>query len=526
MSEKSNSRSWTPFVFGIALALGIYIGDKLNSRHELSGVNKMEEILNFINSNYVDTLNINDTQDKDIEALLQQLDPHSAYIPAADLKNVNEDLEGNFEGIGVEFRIINDTIVVLKVIADGPSEKAGLHDGDRIIKVNNKNIASIKITNKDVMKLLKGESGTKVKVTVFRKAAGKSLSYDIKRGKIPLYSVTTSYMYNKEIGYILVDRFAEHTYDEFIEATERLKKSGMTKLIIDVRNNPGGYLETAVDIVDEMIAGEKMVVYTEGKNRKKQEYKTSKKGILEDIQIEVLVNESSASAAEILAGALQDWDRATIIGRRSFGKGLVQEQTPINDGSAIRLTVARYYIPSGRCIQKSYAGGSEKYYEDFSDRENHGELFSKDSMKIDKSKAFKTASGKTVYGGGGIIPDYFVPLDTSFSSYYLNKLFAMNSFSDFCYNYADNNMVKLKSFEGPLDFVANYTITDNLLNDFIHYATTHGVPMDQKGYNRSKPEIKNQLKSLFARIAWDDEGLYRTINENDATFNKAVELFK
>ena len=261
----------------------------------------------------------------------------------------------------------------------------------KALEVDDKNIAGISIKNNDVMKLLKGEGGTKVKVTVFRKAVGKALSYDITRGKIPIYSITASYMVDKEIGYVLIDRFAATTHDEFIAAVDKLQDQGMKKLIIDVRNNPGGYIETAVDILDEMIDGEKMLVYTEGKNRKRQSYKSSKRGILENTPIAVLINESSASAAEILAGALQDWDRADIIGRRSFGKGLVQEQTNINDGSAIRLTVARYYIPSGRCIQKSYSDGTEKYSEDLLDRENHGELFSKDSIKVDSSKTYKTA---------------------------------------------------------------------------------------------------------------------------------------
>ncbi|MFM7014764.1 MAG: S41 family peptidase [Bacteroidota bacterium] len=526
MSEQKNSRSWMPFVFGIALALGIYIGDRLNSKHELNGANKMDEVLNYIQSNYVDTLNLDETQDKAIESLLHQLDPHSTYIPASDLKEVNEDLDGNFEGIGVEFRILNDTVVVLNVIDNGPSEKAGLHDGDRIVKVNSKNIAGIKITNKEVMKLLKGEGGTKVNVTVFRKAVGKSLTYDITRGEIPIYSITTSYMYNANIGYILIDRFAATTHDEFVAAAEKLKRAGMKKLIIDVRNNPGGYLETAVDVIDEMIAGEKLVVYTQGNNRKRQKYTTSKNGLLEDVEIAVLINESSASAAEILAGALQDWDRAMIIGRRSFGKGLVQEQTPISDGSAIRLTVARYYIPSGRCIQKSYANGNDKYAEDILDREYSGELFSKDSIKLDKSKEYKTAGGKIVYGGGGITPDYFVPLDTSHSSNYLSKLYSLNSFSEFCYDYADNNIASLKSYKNANDFAANYVVNDNLLNGFTKFATSHGVPFDQYGFDKSKQEIKNQLKSFMARIAWNDEGLYRSLNDNDPTFKKAVELLR
>ena len=458
MSKEKENKSWGIFLLLLGIAIGIYVNDHIPSNKTLNGKNKMDEILSYIQENYVDTLNMEKTQDKAIEALLQQLDPHSTYIPASELQSVNEDLEGNFEGIGVEFRILNDTVVVLNVISDGPSEKAGLHDGDRIIKVDDKNIAGISIKNNDVMKLLKGEGGTKVKVTVFRKAVGKALSYDITRGKIPIYSITASYMVDKEIGYVLIDRFAATTHDEFIAAVDKLQDQGMKKLIIDVRNNPGGYLETAVDILDEMIDGEKMLVYTEGKNRKRQSYKSSKRGILENTPIAVLINESSASAAEILAGALQDWDRADIIGRRSFGKGLVQEQTNINDGSAIRLTVARYYIPSGRCIQKSYSDGTEKYSEDLLDRENHGELFSKDSIKVDSSKTYKTAKGKEVYGGGGIIPDYFIPLDTSNTSSYLSHLYAMNCFSDFSYGYAEDNLGKLKKYSSASDFAMNYKI--------------------------------------------------------------------
>ena len=526
MNEQRNSKSRSVFLFGIALALGVYIGDKLGSITVLNSENKIDEVLQHINSNYVDTLNITEIQDKAISSLLGELDPHSSYIPASELKGVNEDLDGNFEGIGVEFRILNDTVIVLHVIENGPSEKAGLHDGDRIVKVNDKNIAGIKITNSDVMKLLKGEGGTKVNVTVYRKAIGKSLSYKITRGKIPIHSITTSYMCNRDVGYILVDRFAANTTDEFHEAAEKLLKAGMKKLIIDVRNNPGGYLETAVDMIDEIIGGEKLVVYTEGNNRRKQEYKTSKSGMLEDIKIAVLINENSASAAEILAGALQDWDRADIIGRRSFGKGLVQEQQNISDGSAIRLTVARYYIPSGRCIQKPYIKGDNSYFEDTYDRELNGELFSVDSIKIDKKKSYKTASGRPVYGGGGIIPDFFVPLDTSSNSVYLNKLFALNIFSDFCYNYADNNMAKLKSYQSAADFSAKYNVDDKLMNEFTQFASKQGVQLDQAGYNRSKKEIAKQMKATFARIAWNDEGLYRVINQSDPTYLKAIYLFQ
>jgi len=526
MNEQSNSKSRSVFFFGIALALGIYIGGKLGSSSELSSENKMEEILNHINSNYVDTLNLTEVQDKAISSLLSQLDPHSSYIPASEVQSVNDDLDGNFEGIGVEFRILNDTVTVMHVIENGPSKKAGLHDGDRIVKVNDKNITGIKITNSDVMKLLKGEGGTKVTVTVYRKAIGKLLSYKITRGKIPIYSITTSYMYDREIGYILIDRFAATTYDEFHDAADKLLKTGMKKLIIDVRNNPGGYLEMAVDMIDEMLGGEKLVVYTEGNHRRKQEYKTSKPGILEDVKISVLINESSASASEILAGALQDWDRADIIGRRSYGKGLVQEQTPISDGSAVRLTVARYYIPSGRCIQKPYIIGDKSYSDDMYERELNGELFSADSIKINKKKPYKTAGGRPVYGGGGIIPDFFVPLDTSNNSIYLNKLFALNMFSDFCYSYADNNLAKLKSYKSAADFNAQYKVDDKTLNEFTQFAASHGVPLDQAGSAKSKQEIIKQIKATFARIAWNDEGLYRVINQNDPTFLKAIYLFQ
>ena len=526
MNEQSNSKSRSVFFFGIALALGIYIGGKLSSSSELSSENKMEEILNHINSNYVDTLNLTEVQDKAISSLLSQLDPHSSYIPASEVQSVNDDLDGNFEGIGVEFRILNDTVTVMHVIENGPSKKAGLHDGDRIVKVNDKNITGIKITNNDVMKLLKGEGGTKVTVTVYRKAIGKLLSYKITRGKIPIYSITTSYMYDREIGYILIDRFAATTYDEFHDAADKLLKAGMKKLIIDVRNNPGGYLEMAVDMIDEILGGEKLVVYTEGNNRRKQEYKTSKPGILEDVKIAVLINESSASASEILAGALQDWDRADIIGRRSYGKGLVQEQTPISDGSAVRLTVARYYIPSGRCIQKPYIIGDKSYSDDMYERELNGELFSADSIKINKKKQYKTAGGRTVYGSGGIIPDFFVPLDTTNNSIYLNKLFALNMFSDFCYSYADNNLAKLKSYKSAADFNAQYKVDDKTLNEFTLFAGSHGVPLDQAGSAKSKQEIIKQIKATFARIAWNDEGLYRVINQNDPTFLKAIYLFQ
>ena len=447
--KKSNRNHRWPLLLSVVLCFGIYVGTRLqgpsgagSSFFTLSptGFDKISDIITYIEQEYVDTVDKDKLMDLSIEKMLQSLDPHSSYITAADLNAANEPLEGNFEGIGVEFHIQDDTIMVVSAISGGPSEAVGLRSGDRIVEVNDTLVAGIGINNNDVMRKLRGQGGTKVKVKVFRRGTPKLISFTITRGKIPIYSLDAAFMANPKTGYIRISRFAATTYDEFMQAAEKLSQKGMSKMIIDLRGNPGGYLDAATKIADEFIADGKSIVYTEGKSRPRADYDATAGGKFEDFPVVVLIDEGSASASEILAGALQDWDRASIVGRRSFGKGLVQEQTVLPDGSAIRLTIARYYTPTGRSIQKPYKDGYEQYNNELSERFAHQELLNLDSIKFPDSLKYTTPKGKVVYGGGGIMPDVFVPLDTTDSSNpFLNIALAGGELTDFAYDYVDKN---------------------------------------------------------------------------------------
>src|SRR3954471_4115693 len=408
---------YLPIVFALVLLLGILIGRTFGftSRNGIISINsknpynKIDEILHYINEQYVDTVNNKQLVEKTITTMLQNLDPHSSYLTAEDAKSNNEPLQGNFEGIGIEFNIVEDTIRVLSAIPGGPSELVGIQAGDKIVEVEGKKVAGIKITNKDVLAKLKGPGETKVKVGILRRGKSAIQNFTITRGTIPIYSVDVSYMLTPKIGYIKISRFATDTYNEYLKAFDKLQKMGMQQLVIDLRGNGGGYLNTAVSLADEFLPKGKEIVYTIGKARPRTDYKATEKGHFENGKLVILIDDGSASASEILAGAMQDNDRATIIGRRSFGKGLVQEQSEFSDGSAMRLTIARYYTPTGRCIQKTYSNGLEDYYKEEYSRYNSGELENVDSIKINDSLKYTTPGGKIVYGGGGIIPDVFVP---------------------------------------------------------------------------------------------------------------------
>ena len=372
------NNKWQPFIYGILIAAGILIGVWLkpsgNIRTIINGKNKISEIINIVNQAYVDTVNVEQLEERTINEMLSQLDPHSVYIPAKDLQQANEQLEGNFEGIGVEFNILNDTIMVVTAINGGPSQELGIQAGDRIISVNWKSVTNTKISNEKVFKLLRGPKGTEVKVEIFRPDAHKRIPYTIKRGTIPIYSVDVSMMLNNETGYIKISRFAATTHKEFVEAISTLKKQNLKNLIVDLRGNPGGYLTAASELADEFLDDKKLIVYTQGREQPRVDYKAEKEGKFEQGKLIVLIDEGSASASEILSGAIQDWDRGLIIGRRSFGKGLVQEPFELHDGSALRLTIARYYTPSGRCIQKTYKGGFDEYEHELLKRYEDGEL--------------------------------------------------------------------------------------------------------------------------------------------------------
>jgi carboxyl-terminal processing protease len=525
---------YLPIVFSVVLILGIFIGTTFQSDRKLGTIsvdannkyNKVEEILRYVEQEYVDTINRNQLVEKTIVSMLENLDPHSSYIPASELQANNEPLKGNFEGIGIEFNIVEDTICVVAAIQGGPAAAVGVLAGDKIVKVEGETVAGIKITNKDVLTKLKGRSHTKVKISVMRGGNPKLLDFTITRGTIPIYSVDIAYMLAPKTGYIKISRFAANTYDEYLEAFNKLKKQGMQQLVIDLRGNGGGYLNTAVDIADEFLSDGKEIVYTQGKARPRKMYKATRKGNFETGKLIVLVDDGSASASEILAGAVQDNDRATIVGRRSFGKGLVQEQTEFSDGSAMRLTIARYYTPTGRCIQKPYDEGVEAYFNEEFKRYENGELENPDSIKIADSLKFVTPGGKIVYGCGGVMPDVFVPLDTTRRTHYLSDVTYKGLVNDFAFSYADKERKRLTSYNSFQDFNSSFVMTDGLYNEFVEYAKKNKITANPTQIAASKRLIEIQLKALIARNIWGNEGYYPVIQSQDNVIKKAVELIK
>lgn len=522
---------WLPLLFAVLVALGIYIGMRMNEpyRHANSlfsfrtgQFNKINDVINYINMEYVDTVNQKKLVESTIEDMLHQLDPHSAYIPADELQASNEPLEGNFDGIGIEFHLQNDTIMVVTAISGGPSDALGIQAGDRIVKVNGKNVANIHITSTQVMQALRGSGGTKVKVTISR--YGQLTDYMITRGKIPIYSVDVSYMLNPQTGYIKVSHFGEHTYEEYLEGFMKLKELGMKNLVLDLRGNPGGYLKTAIQLADEFLPDKKLIVYTEGRSRPKEKYLATSRGYFEEGSLVVLIDEGSASASEIVSGAVQDWDRAILVGRRSFGKGLVQEQSEFPDGSAIRLTIARYFTPTGRCIQKPYEDNYEQYENELLDRYKKGELISSDSIHFSDSLKFTTPGGHTVYGGGGIMPDVFVGLDTSGSSNYYSSISSKGLVNEFAYNYLDDNRKTFKKYKTFDEYKKSFIVNGQILNEFISYAEKKGVKPKAEEIATSSEIICTQLKALIARQIWKNDGFYAVIHSLDVTLKKAVEL--
>jgi carboxyl-terminal processing protease len=515
-----------PIVLCLGLAAGVFVGATLNTGKRSADVNKdvqkFREVLTQIKEEYVDTINTSGLVDDAIAHILQKLDPHSSYIPATDRIAANEDLRGNFDGIGIEFNIFNDTIVVVSPLSGGPSEALGIQSGDKIIRVDDKNVASIGVTLSDVTRLLKGPRGTEVKVTIFRR--GKETDYTIVRDKIPQYSVDVSYMVDKETGYIKVNRFSATTYEEFHTALEKLKGKGMKKLILDLQGNPGGYMNMAIDMADEFLPSGKKIVSQKGKERKyNAEAVSSSKGDFESGDLVVLVNEGSASASEILAGALQDNDRALVVGRRSFGKGLVQSPFDLSDGSELRLTISRYYTPSGRSIQKPYTDEDE-YARDLISRYNHGEFFHSDSIQFNDSLKYLTLNGRTVYGGGGIMPDYFVPLDTLLNSHYLNELYTSRAIFEYAFNYAQNHKEELEE-KGFDSYFNKFKVTDNMLEDLMAMGERNNAKRDPVELKKKKKLFQIHVKAQIARRIWGNEGYYPVFNETDEVFQQAVKMF-
>lgn len=529
----NRAKIYLPILFSLLIAIGIFIGSKLNFssqipirflQSEKKSSDKINSVLNFIEEEYVDTVNKTLLEEKAIADLLQNLDPHSVYITAKEVQEMREPLEGNFEGIGIEFNIIRDTIRVISVIAGGPSEELGVQAGDKIVTIEGKKAAGVKIKNKDVMSKLRGKGGTQVKIEIMRGRSGKLIEYTITRGTIPIYSVDVAYMMDKKTGYIKVSRFAETTYDEFLDKVSKLRAEGMKNLILDLRGNGGGLLSTAVKICDEFLEKGEVIVYTKGKSHPKETITATNRGILSETKLIVLVDESSASASEIIAGAIQDNDRGTIVGRRSFGKGLVQRETMFTDSSAIRLTVARYYTPTGRCIQKPYGKDMEDYYSEEYHRYQSGELMHADSIHENDSLKYKTPKGKIVYGGGGITPDVFIPLDTAGRTPYLNELYLKGAFNQFCFEYADKNRKSL-SKRGIENFTKSFPVDEKLLNDFFAFAEKTGVKANVRESSTSKTLIRNLLKASIARQIWNNDGFYPILNEEDKVIQKALKLF-
>ena len=529
MSNKNSKiQIYMPIAFASVLIIGMWLGSLLDSNNQMAGTfnnsyNKLSDILDYIVQDYVDTVDIVDLETKAVRAMLKELDPHSIYITEAEFHDVNDPLLGSFEGIGISFRIEKDTITVINPIPGGPSEKVGLMAGDRIVKVDDTLVAGIGIKNNDAIRKLKGKKGTIVKVSNYRRGVPELIEFTITRDVIPTYSLDVAYMVNEDIGYIKLNKFSATTYDEFYEAAVNLKSQGMNKLILDLRGNPGGYLQAAINISDEFLEDGKLIVYTEGNNRQKRSAFATKTGELEDVDVSILIDENSASASEIVAGALQDNDKGIIIGRRSFGKGLVQEQISLPDGSAVRLTVSRYHTPTGRCIQKHYENGdSDNYYEESYHRYLDGEMFNQDSIHFDDSLKYTTPMGKTVYGGGGIMPDIFVPMVTDSIHTYYNILANKGLVFQFAFDYTDRHRAELNKFKDFETFNSNFNMDNAMYNNLIAYADEKGIKSDEYNVEISKEKIATLFKAFVGRNVLDEKGFYPIYHVIDTTFNRAV----
>lgn len=525
MRIKHNSIIWYPLVISIAIVLGIVIGNYISTKKfTLDKDRKINAVLNLIQSEYVDSIDVKDLVEQAIPAIIGNLDPHSYYIPASDIRAENEKLDGSLSGIGVSFFMMNDTANVDQVIPNGPAEKVGMLAGDRIISVNGESIVGGTLTAEGIRSKIRGEKGTKVKIGVKRNSSKKTLTFTITRDDIPMNTVDVSYMIDDKTGYIKIAQFGKNTYDEFFAALSKLKKDGASRYIVDLRGNPGGYMEMAILMVNEFLEQGELIVYTKGrKEREDIQVWSDDQGSFHDAQVAVLIDEYSASASEIMAGALQDNDRGLVVGRRSFGKGLVQKQIYLPDSSAIRLTIARYYTPSHRCIQKDYTLGDEDdYSKELYDRYSHGELYSADSIKVDKSKIFRTANGRIVYGGGGIVPDIFVPNDTTGVTTYYRAVANLGLLQQYVYTYVDINRDQLKNVKTVKQLMGMMPSDDALTYDFVCYARDNGVPMRWYYINLSRSLMARQLRALVIRDVLGTEEFYRYYNRTDNTVNAAL----
>ena len=528
-----------PMLLGLTMAAGMLVGATFFSGPKSlgnigRGYSKYKEVLQLIENNYVDTVNTEELVDYSIQKMLEKLDPHTSYMNPDEATAARTQLEGGFDGIGIEYNIYKDTVYVVTPLAGGPSEAAGLQSGDKLIKVDDAELTGSKLDNGLVFQKLRGRRGTPVKLMVLRKGEKKPLTFTVTRDRIPTYSVDAAYMIDDKTGYIKVNRFSETTYDEFKNALANLKQQGMAQLMLDLRNNPGGYMDRATSMADEFLSGDKLLVYTDGKdNRYDRQVKARIAGQFEDGPLVVLLDEGSASASEIVAGALQDHDRALIVGRRSFGKGLVQMPVMLTDGSELRLTISRYFTPSGRSIQKPYTlgKGNDEYEHELDARAKNGEFFIADSIKNDPKYKFTTSGGRTVYGAGGITPDVFVPRDTLYMTDYLAKLYGKNIIREMALEYANENRKRLEK-EGFADFRKTFTVTEPMMQRMVDDAKSQGVKFNEKEFNRSKDYIRTQLKAYIAQYVWkrgSKDGLnnefFQVMYESDNTYRKALTLF-
>lgn len=529
--NKNKTNRLMPFIMATCVVIGIIIGtffsnhfsgNRLNIIN--SGSNRLNNLLHLIDDQYVDAVNIDSLVDKAIPQILAELDPHSVYISAKDAAQATDDLKGSFSGVGVEFVIRNDTIHIQNVIQNGPAEKAGLLAGDKIVMVDDKKFVGKIVTNQEAMHRLKGPKDTKVKIGVIRYGSKKIQTFTVTRGEIPTKSVTAAYMLDANTGYIRIKNFGENTYPEMLIALAKLSQKGFKNLCIDLRDNSGGYLNAAVNMANEFLTDKKLIVYTQGRKSPRQNYMSDGKGSYQTIPMVVLINEGSASSAEIFAGAMQDNDRATIIGRRSFGKGLVQQQIEFPDHSLIRLTIARYYTPSGRCIQKPYTMGDDKDYEqDLLARYQHGEFFSQDSIKH-TGPAYHTGLGRVVYGGGGITPDIFVPEDTLGMTSYFKEASMSGLILQFAFTYTDDNRPKLNNFKEMMQ-LADYLDTQNMVEQFATYADKHGLKRRNLLIRKSHKLLDRYIDSRIIYNILNEQAWTQYINQDDPVIQKVKEVF-